>query len=90
MMLLIDWFKANQLSLNIGKTVLVKFWSEGKSFNLDVNTIMLTNVKSTKFLDISIDENLSWDEHAQCLRTKLTANRYLLAMSKNLLNQYSL
>ena len=59
MMLLIDWFKANQLSLNISKTALVKFWSEGKSFNLDVNTMMLTNVKSTKFQGISIDENLS-------------------------------
>ena len=27
MMLLMDWFKANQLSLNVNKTVLLKFWS---------------------------------------------------------------
>ena len=34
--LMIDWFKANKLSLNLGKTVGIKFWDTTKSFSLHV------------------------------------------------------
>ena len=82
--LLIDWFKTNQLLLNINKTVLVKFSSEGKSFSIDLNDLSLSNIKSKKFLGIMVDETLCWDEHVHQLKSKLIANKYLLAMSKNL------
>ena len=70
--------------------MLVKFWSEGKSFSIDLNDMTLSNIKSTKFLGIMVDETLCWDKHVHQLKSKLMANKYLLSMSKNLLNQYSL
>ena len=47
--ILMDWFKANQLSLNLMKTVLMNFWDENTQDNIDVDGIMIPMVKFTKF-----------------------------------------
>ena len=39
--LFIDWFKANQLLLNLDKTVLIKFWSNDTSFNISCRGLTL-------------------------------------------------
>ena len=57
-----DWYRANQLSLNVNKTVLVKFWPSGNPFTIKVGDIELANSKCTKFLGITLDEDLSWDD----------------------------
>ena len=35
--LLQSWFNANKLSLNIGKTVVMKFWDEKDEFSISIN-----------------------------------------------------
>ena len=85
MMLLTDWYQANQLSLNVTKTVLIKFWSDSNLFSLKIDNVTLSNTKSTKFLGITIDECLTWNEHVGTLHNKLQTNKRLLLNARNLL-----
>ena len=62
MALLSDWYKANQLSLNIDKTVLLKFWPT-EPFVLKVGKKTLENSPSTRFLGVIVDDSLSWKDH---------------------------
>ena len=56
MSLLIDWYKANQLSL-IGKTVLIKFWpNNDKEFRIKIGQAGVINQTHTKFLGVTIDD----------------------------------
>ena len=84
MTLLSDWYKANQLSLNINKMVLVKFWPD-KPFELKVGDTTIKNSVSTKFLGVIVDEFLSWKEHCDYFYSKINANRCLIMKAKNLL-----
>ena len=85
MKLMMDWFNVNQLSLNLEKTVMLKFWSDDKTFEIKIQEQVLKNSKSTKFLGITIDENLTWKDHASVLYNKVLTNRCLLMNAQNLL-----
>ena len=85
MNMIIDWFNANQLSLNLEKTVLLKFWSKEKSFEITIHDQVVKNSKSTKFLGIIIDENLTWNDQAKVLYNKVVTNKRLLMNARNLL-----
>ena len=77
---LMDWFKANKLSLNLTKSVLIRFWREESEpgENLDIHGLYISEVDTTKFLGVHLDKNLSWDDHITQLVNKLNSNRYLL------------
>ena len=85
MLLLMDWYKANKLSLNVDKTVLLKFWSTSKVFDRKVGESTIINSPSTKFLGVIVDDHLTWKDHINQLYCKLTANKWLLMNAKNLL-----
>ena len=73
-----NWFSANKLSLNIGKTVPMKFWnkdSKNHKFKLELDETELPLVALTKFLGVHIDQNLSWESHANYLVEKLNTNK---------------
>ena len=93
-----DWFKANALTLNLDKTVCMKF--RPKKFagcnrtafaggNIYVDGIAVPEVKETKFLGIWIDTRLSWNMHLSKLFVKLKRNLNLLRVSKHTLNIYA-
>ena len=84
MVLLTNWYKANQLSLNMNKTVLIKFWSNGKPFKIKVGDTEIKNIHYTKFLGVMVDECLDWKEHCNT-NSKLLANKRLLMNAHNLL-----
>ena len=92
MVTLIDWFKANKLSLNISKSVILRFWRDEKEprDNLIVNGLYIPQVDSTKFLGVHLDKNLSWDDHLNQLVNKLNNNCYLLSISKKFLSEANL
>ena len=56
-----DWFKANKLTLNITKSVLMHFNAKGTrgSLTVKIGNVILPVVKNTKFLGVYIDENLN-------------------------------
>ena len=83
-----DWFKANFLTLNLGKTVGMLF-SPKKQNNTPEITIgdnPIPFVNKTKFLGIWIDDTLSWTFHVNDLCLKIKRNQYLLKQSKNILS----
>ena len=65
-----DWFKANKLSLNLDKTVGIKFW-DNSNFMLHTNNMSIEMTDHTKFLGVFIDYKLTWHIHATHLLDKL-------------------
>ena len=64
-----NWFKFNKLSLNVAKTIYMIFKNKySPTASIDVNILIdnnqLSQVKTTKFLGVLIDDNLSWKTHA--------------------------
>ena len=55
---------------------------------IDGNTI--NKSKSTRFLGITIDENLTWNEHVQNIISKILTNKRLLVNVCNLLTSYAM
>ena len=59
MELLIQWFKANQLYLNMSKTALVRFWPDNNNFTIEVNNEPIKESEVTKFLGVMVDNNIT-------------------------------
>ena len=72
------------------KTILVKFWLNNIPFNIGIEDNLIKNSKSTRLLRITVDENLTWSEHANTLCNKLSANEWLLANVHSLLSSHAL
>ena len=70
MSILTDWFRANKLSLNVSKLVLLKFWPEGKKFDIEVEGVSIGNSNYTKFLGIMIDDGLTWDHQVNTVTSR--------------------
>ena len=90
LMLMMNWFKANTLSLNLYKTVGMKFWDSSKTFTLKVDDMSISMTNCVKFLGLHIDKNLTWQTHLSHLIEKLQTNRQMLSPGKHLLNQHCL
>ena len=90
---ILDWFKANGLTLNLDKSECVFFQSgqlsECKHVSVTVEGIKIPLVSATKFLGVWIDENLSWQKHTSNLIRKLKQNLKLLQLSRNMLDQHT-
>ena len=86
--ILIDWFKANHLSMNSNKTVGMLFSKNNKTHinKLDVQDICINFVDNTKFLGIWLDRKLSWQEHITMVGQKVCRNLNLLRLGKNFLD----
>ena len=65
-----EWFDANKLSVNVGKTKYSLFHKSSRKDNLPlllprllIKKYKMERVKSIKFLGVLLDENLSWKDH---------------------------
>ena len=87
---LMDWFKANQLTMNLDKTEFVLF-SKNKSqlekIELDLDGIKLQNSTHVKFLGLWIDNKLTWRKHLGVLLMKLKQNTNLLKLGNKFLTK---
>ena len=90
MEMLLDWFRANQLSINLEKTVMMQFWSKYDKIKIRVMDNPIPYIRSTKFLGVFIDDTLSWKNHIEYLHNKLTMNKHMLSISKHKLDKDSL
>ena len=84
-----DWFNANKLSLNLHKTAAMQFWNNNTNLELHVDNVKIPVVESTK-LEVQIDNQLTWHNHVNHLVNKLSINKRMMALSRNLLDQNSL
>ena len=88
-----DWFLANKLTLNVGKSVCILFGQKsGRTERLDAKLCneKIPQVKSTKFLGMWIDDALSWNEHVTKTILKLKSRLNLLQVGKNFLSRHAL
>lgn len=71
---LVHWLRANKISLNASKTELIIFNQliQIKHLNFRLSGQKLIPTKTSTYLWIILDENLSWDCHLSHLKTKLS------------------
>ena len=86
-----DWFKANKLTLNVGKSVCILFnrntnTDTRKQLHIKINDELIPQVEFTKFLGMWVDQSLNWRKHASRLVLKIARNTHLLRMGKYLLS----
>ncbi len=90
-----NWFKANKLSLNISKTKFMIFRHEKmpkvNNFKLFIDNIEIERIgndygtKSFKFVGISLDELLNWNQHINNVNNKISSALYALNQVKKIL-----
>ena len=89
---LVDWFKANKLTLNVSKTLYMLFRGKEAS-TIDYITIdneKITESESTKFLGLWMDKNLNWKKHTSILINKIKRNTILIKNTKNMFDKDTL
>jgi hypothetical protein len=87
------WFKANQLTLNFDKTHYIHFVTKkNKSAKLMIgyNNKFVACTSGTKFLRMSLNETLSWDNHIKALAKKLNTACYIIRSAKTYMSTSSL
>jgi hypothetical protein len=84
-----EWFRANKLSLNIGKTNYVIFRTNSKplvkDLNIKIGNEVIERKSVIKFLGVYIDEKLEWHDHINYIKNKLNSSLYALRKVKNIL-----
>ena len=90
-----QWFKANRLSVNLKKTNFVIFGTSAKIRTSKACEIYLDNIKimrskTAKFLGVLIDENLSWKNHINYIKAKIAKNVGIIRRLKYLLPESTL
>lgn len=66
----VDWFNTNKLKLNTGKTSKLIFTTK----NVEIDQLG----KSARFLGVTLDSGLTWDQHVHGLAERLCKVVYLL------------
>ena len=87
-----DWFRANKLTLNLEKSVLMMMGGKKHSSldSIKIGSYKIKTEKVTKFLGVWIDSELTWKEHVNRLAIKLKSKLGLLRKSKNFLDPSSM
>ena len=88
MQLIMDRFRVNKLSLNITKTVAMRFWPEGKKdiLLISIADLDIPTIHVTKFLGVYLDEDLNWKYHTNQVYHKVQSNKQLLNLAKNFMD----
>jgi hypothetical protein len=80
------WMKCNKLSVNIEKTNYIIFKSNRKSvatnFSLCFGNKLLEQKKTIKFLEVYIDEHLTWKDHISYISKKISKSVDILHRSR--------
>ena len=86
--IILDWFRANSLTLNVQKTNYLLFAPDKRRYAvyLNADNVIIKPSNNTKFLGIIVDDNLEWTQHVKNVLTKMKRNCNLMQLSKNLLS----
>ncbi len=83
-----EWLKLNKLSLNISKTKYIIFHTPQrkiKELELKIDDIVIERVKTFNFLGITLNENLTWNDHINKISNKISKNIGILNNMKHFL-----
>ena len=84
--LLVNWLRANRLSLNIAKTHVMLFGPRKKipieDINIQIEGKKLDIVTTTKFLGVILDSNISWKDHIAHISKKVARSVGILSIAK--------
>lgn len=86
-----NWFSSNKLTVNYSKCSYIIFGpkiltNQVNNLNLMLNNVKINRVLSTKFLGVTISDNLSWDIHLQSISLKINK---LIGIFYNIKNKLS-
>ena len=74
----------------MSKMVVMSFWDNKNDLDIKIDGQTIPLVQTTKYLRVTLDNNLTWDEHVNLLCNKLQANKHMLSMSAKLLTTSNL
>ena len=85
------WFKCNKLSLNVDKTCFMHFTNTQyrtiHNINIFIDNVPIIEKRSTKFLGVTLDSNLNWNDHVQKINTSISKSVGILWKLKPLLTK---
>ena len=90
------WFQSNKLSLNTKKSNIMLFETHIKTnqyknkLKVSLNNIEIECVNACKFLGVTIDQNLTWENHITELAKKCSSSIGILYKMKNFLPEKAL
>ena len=75
-----DWFKANKLKLNVGKTNCIIFSNRTKQnqTNIHLDGKIIAQVSNTKFLGLHLNVLMKWEVHVKYIEKKVASGLYAL------------
>jgi hypothetical protein len=78
--LIVNWFAAHKLALNLKKTTTITF-APKHSFNslaVPSGNLFMNEVPVIKFLSLQIDKNLEWKSHVEYILPELSSAIFLI------------
>ena len=66
------WLKADRFSLNVSKTSYMIFSNQKNASDIRIRDSILTKVSTVKFLGVTLEENLTFNDHVKNVNTKLS------------------
>ena len=89
---LMDWFRANKLTLNLDKTVCVLFnnTQSQKEIKIKIGNTEIESSENVKLLGMWIDKNLNWNKHVSTLHIKLKQNTQLLRNGRKFMTKQTM
>ena len=89
-----EWFLANKLSLNAGKTKYLFFHKPNACDSIPLrlpivnfNNIEIKRESSVKFQGVTIDENITWNKHMELVENKVSKNIGILYRASHYLDK---
>lgn len=86
-----EWLKINNLKMNLQKTNIINFRNihNTTKHKLDIihNEVKIQETSETKFLGLTIDENIVWKSHVDNICKKLSSYAYALSKLTNIVNE---
>ena len=67
-----NWLKANRLSLNISKTSYMIISNQKNAIEIRIRDSILTKISTVKFLGVTLDEILTFNDHLKNVTTKIS------------------
>ena len=60
-----NWLKANRLFLNVSKTSYMIISNQKNEIEIRIRDSILTKISTVKFLGVTLNENLTFDDHVK-------------------------